>query len=254
MKTMWGIVGSSQNVSPYICWNVHRPSHLTLNHLCYLYRIQMLVVFQPTVWSLVTSGYEPNRSGACHRSLGGLNSVTFYLKKESLSKKSFSSLCSIHLLQNYIPSTNLRGFGGGKRVGTRCHINWLMLLLNKRLLLAEHFCSMSHSHPNVEHPFHLFEAITHHISWTVGQNTTVYSANEEVWGQYWVCLMIGSTSSTVIKNSEHCCKYNTSHSSGWSQHLNFLTAFMVASSLTVVVNVLKPLHSMQATLNWTKLL
>ena len=36
---------------------------------------------------LVTSGYERNRSGACHGSLGRSNRVTFYPKKESLSKK-----------------------------------------------------------------------------------------------------------------------------------------------------------------------
>ena len=45
------------------------------------------VVFRPTVRSLVTSGYERNRSGACHGSLGRSNRVTFYPKKESLSKK-----------------------------------------------------------------------------------------------------------------------------------------------------------------------
>ena len=39
--------------------------------------ITSTVVFQPTVWSLVTLGYEPNRSGTCHRSLGRLNRVTF---------------------------------------------------------------------------------------------------------------------------------------------------------------------------------
>ena len=45
------------------------------------------VVFRPTVQSLITSGYEQNRSGACHGSLGRSNRVTFYPKKESLSKK-----------------------------------------------------------------------------------------------------------------------------------------------------------------------
>ena len=46
-------------------------------------------------------------------------------------------------------------------------------LLNEHLLLPEHFCSMSHCHPDFKHPFHLFEAVTCHIGWTVGRNTTV---------------------------------------------------------------------------------
>ena len=50
------------------------------------------VVFRPTVRSLITSGDERNRSGACHRSLGRSNRVTFYPKKESLSKKKFAYL------------------------------------------------------------------------------------------------------------------------------------------------------------------
>ena len=36
-------------------------------------------------------------------------------------------------------------------------------LLNERMLLAKHFCLMSHGHPYFEHPFHLFEAVTCHI-------------------------------------------------------------------------------------------
>ena len=56
------------------------------------------------VFRLVTSAYELNRSGACHGSLGRSNRVTFYPKKESLSKNSFSLLRGIHLLHNYIPS------------------------------------------------------------------------------------------------------------------------------------------------------
>ena len=52
------------------------------------------VVFRPTVRSLVTSGYERNRSGACHGSLGRSNRVTFYPKKESLPKKKNSPLAA----------------------------------------------------------------------------------------------------------------------------------------------------------------
>ena len=63
------------------------------------------VVFRPTVRSPVTSGYERNRSGACHGSLGRSNRVTFYPKKESLSKKNFSSLRGVPIsITNYIPS------------------------------------------------------------------------------------------------------------------------------------------------------
>ena len=41
-------------------------------------------------------------------------------------------------------------------------------LLNEHLLLPEHFCLMSHCHPDFEHPFHLFEAVTCHIGWVNG--------------------------------------------------------------------------------------
>ena len=61
------------------------------------------MVFRPTVRSLVTLGYERNRSGACHGSLGRSNRVTFYPKKESLSKKKNSPLRGLPIT-NYIPA------------------------------------------------------------------------------------------------------------------------------------------------------
>jgi hypothetical protein len=64
------------------------------------------LVFQPIVWSLVTLGYELNRSGVCHGSLVRSNRVTFYPKKESLSKNHFSLLPGIHNTKLYT-STNL---------------------------------------------------------------------------------------------------------------------------------------------------
>ena len=123
------------------------------------------VVFRPTVRSPVTSGYERNRSGACHGSLGRSNRVTFYPKKESLSKKNFSSLRGVPIT-NYIPS--------------QIFIYSLILTVVPPLPTIQHiptskslppssscrwpnsFVDMSHGHPNFEHPSHLFEAVTRH--------------------------------------------------------------------------------------------
>jgi len=60
----------------------------------------------------------------------------------------------------------MRGCGGGKKVAARCHVN-------EHLLLAEHFCCYVTQSSWFWTPPHLFEAVTCHISWTVGQNTTV---------------------------------------------------------------------------------
>ena len=123
------------------------------------------VVFRPTVRSLVTLGYERNRSGACHESLGRSNRVTFYPKKESLSKKDFSSLRGVPIT-NYIPS--------------QIFIYSLILTVVPPLPTIQHiptskslppssscrwpnsFVAMSHGHPDFEHPSHLFEAVTRH--------------------------------------------------------------------------------------------
>ena len=136
------------------------------------------VVFRPTVRSLITLGYEQNRSGACHGSLGRSNRVTFYPKKESLSQKKNSPLqgLPILLITNYIPS--------------QIFIYSLILMVVPPFPTIQHipmsnsllpssschwlnsFVAMSHSNPNFEHPSHLFEAVTGHNSWTVGRNTT----------------------------------------------------------------------------------
>ena len=63
------------------------------------------MVFRPTVWSLITSAYEVNRSGTCHGSLGRSNRVTFFPKKESLSKKKFSTVWHMPITK-LIPSPN----------------------------------------------------------------------------------------------------------------------------------------------------
>ena len=81
-KNKWTVVRQAYGYYSYIL----RPSKVfeQLKVRWYSYNT---VVFRPTVRSLVTSGYERNRSGACHGSLGRSNRVTFYPKKESLSKK-----------------------------------------------------------------------------------------------------------------------------------------------------------------------
>ena len=70
-----------------------------------LYPPWYTVVFWPTVWSLITLAYELNRSGTCHGSLGRSNRVTFCPKKESLSKKKFSTVWCMPIMK-LIPSPN----------------------------------------------------------------------------------------------------------------------------------------------------
>jgi len=54
------------------------------------------------------------------------------------------------------------------------------------------FVAMSHSHPDFKHPPHLFKAITHHISQTVGQNTTVIHMDSIEWGMDSIELVMDS--------------------------------------------------------------
>ena len=72
----------------------------------------------------------------------------------------------------------MRGGGGGKKVGARCHVN--IHPMNTCHWLNS-FVAMSHSHPDFEHPSHLFNTITHHNGWTVSRNTTVVQLGWSDW-------------------------------------------------------------------------
>ena len=135
------------------------------SHVDVKFALTHTVVFRPTVRSLVTSGYERNRSGACHGLLGRSNRVTFYPKKESLSLKKKSLLWGLPILPitNYIPS--------------QIFIYSLVSMVVPPLPTIQHipmsnslppssscrwpnsFVAMSHGNPNFEHPSHLFEAV-----------------------------------------------------------------------------------------------
>ena len=125
------------------------------------------MVFRPTVRSLVTSGSERNRSGACHGSLGRSNRVTFYPKKESLSKKNFPSLRGVPITNYTYTIANLHLLPRFDGCATTSHNTFLCQNLCPRpvavagrtvLLLCHTVTPISNTPPICSRPSHVTTA------------------------------------------------------------------------------------------------